>query len=46
VAGREPVLTLSALVGAISLARAVDDPELSKMILTNAAKALKELRPK
>ncbi len=42
VAEREAVLTLSVLVGAISLARAVDDPELSEAILTNAATALKE----
>ena len=42
---REAVLTLSALVGAISMARAVDDPELSEKILTNAAAALKERIP-
>jgi TetR/AcrR family transcriptional repressor of nem operon len=41
---REAVLTLSALVGAISMARAVDDPDLSQQILTSAAAALKELR--
>jgi hypothetical protein len=46
VAEREAVLTLSVLVGAISLARAVDDPELSETILTNATQALKELKPK
>ena len=39
---REAVLTLSALVGAISMARAVDDPDLSEQILTNAAAALKQ----
>jgi TetR/AcrR family transcriptional repressor of nem operon len=39
---REAVLTLSVLVGAISLARAVDDPDLSEQILTNAAAALKQ----
>lgn len=39
---REAVFTLSVLVGAISMARAVDDPELSRQILTNAAAALKE----
>jgi TetR/AcrR family transcriptional regulator, transcriptional repressor for nem operon len=39
---REAVLTLSVLVGAISMARAVDDPDLSQKILTNAAAALKE----
>jgi TetR/AcrR family transcriptional regulator, transcriptional repressor for nem operon len=36
------ILTLSVLVGAITLARAVDDPELSEQILKNAAVALKE----
>ena len=44
-AEREAVLTLSALVGAISMARAVDDPNLSQQILTNAATALKERIP-
>lgn len=39
---REAVLTLSALVGAISMARAVDDSDLSQQILANAAAALKE----
>jgi TetR/AcrR family transcriptional repressor of nem operon len=39
---REAVLTLSVLVGAISMARAVDDPDLSRQILTNAAAALKQ----
>jgi len=39
---REAVLTLSALVGAISIARAVDDPDLSEQILANAAAALKQ----
>jgi TetR/AcrR family transcriptional repressor of nem operon len=38
---REAVLTLSALVGAISMARAVDDPDLSQRILADAAAALK-----
>jgi TetR/AcrR family transcriptional repressor of nem operon len=42
VAYREAVLTLSALVGAISMARAVNDPGLSKQILTDARAALKE----
>jgi TetR/AcrR family transcriptional repressor of nem operon len=42
---REAVLMLSALVGAISMARAVDDADLSKQILTNAAAALKERIP-
>jgi TetR/AcrR family transcriptional regulator, transcriptional repressor for nem operon len=42
---REAVLTLSALVGAISMARAVDDPDLSEQILTNAAAALKDRSP-
>jgi TetR/AcrR family transcriptional regulator, transcriptional repressor for nem operon len=45
VAEREAVLTLSVLVGAISMARAVDDPDLSQQILTNAAAALKERTP-
>jgi TetR/AcrR family transcriptional repressor of nem operon len=40
----EAVLTLSVLVGAISLARAVDDPDLSEQILTNAAVALKRCK--
>jgi TetR/AcrR family transcriptional repressor of nem operon len=39
---REAVLTLSALVGAISMSRAVDDPDLSQQILAHAAAALKE----
>jgi TetR/AcrR family transcriptional repressor of nem operon len=39
---REAVLTLSALVGAISIARALDDPELSEQILADAAAALKQ----
>ena len=39
---REAVLSLSALVGAISMARAVDDPDLSQQILADAAAALKE----
>jgi TetR/AcrR family transcriptional repressor of nem operon len=38
---REAVLLLSALVGAISMARAVDDSDLSKQILSDAAAALK-----
>ena len=42
---REAILTLSLLVGAISLARAVDDPDLSQQILTNTAAALKERIP-
>jgi len=37
----EAVFTLSVLVGAISMARAVDNPDLSQQILTNAAVALK-----
>jgi TetR/AcrR family transcriptional regulator, transcriptional repressor for nem operon len=40
--GRDAVLTLSVLVGAISMTRAVDDPDLSRRILTNAAAALKQ----
>ena len=39
---REAILSLSVLVGAISMARAVDDPDLSRQILTNAAAALKQ----
>ncbi len=39
---REAVLTLSVLVGAISMARAVDDPDLSEQILASAAVALKQ----
>jgi hypothetical protein len=42
---RDAVLTLSVLVGAISVARAVDDPDLSQQILTYAAAALKDLIP-
>jgi hypothetical protein len=42
---REAILTLGALVGAISMARAVDDPDLSRQILTNAAAALKARIP-
>ena len=41
-AEREAVLTLSVLVGAISMARAIDDPGLSRHILDNAAAALKQ----
>ncbi len=39
---REAVLTLSVLVGAISIARAVDDPDLSEQIMANAAAAVKQ----
>ncbi len=38
---REAVVLLSILVGAITMARAVDDPDLSEQILTNVATALK-----
>ncbi len=41
---REAVLTLSVLVGAISIARAVDDPDLARHLLANAAAALKRGR--
>jgi TetR/AcrR family transcriptional regulator, transcriptional repressor for nem operon len=41
-AEREAVLTLSALVGAISIARAVDDPGLSEQVMASAAAALKQ----
>jgi TetR/AcrR family transcriptional repressor of nem operon len=40
---REAVLTLSVLVGALSMARAIDDPALSEQILADAAAALIEL---
>jgi TetR/AcrR family transcriptional repressor of nem operon len=36
----EAILTLAALVGAVAMARAVDDPELSDEILTRTANAL------
>jgi len=36
----EAILTLSALVGAVAMARAVDDPEFSDEILTRTANAL------
>jgi TetR/AcrR family transcriptional regulator, transcriptional repressor for nem operon len=39
---REAILTLSVLVGAISIARAVDDPDLSEQIMASAATALKQ----
>jgi hypothetical protein len=42
---REAVLTLSVLVGAISMAPAVDDPDLSDQILSNAADALTARTP-
>jgi hypothetical protein len=42
VAKREAVLLLSALVGAISIARAVDDEALSNLIPRDAGTALKE----
>jgi hypothetical protein len=38
---REAVLLLSALVGAITIARAVDDPDLSRRILADVAATLK-----
>ena len=41
-AEREAVLTLSVLVGAISIARAVDDSDLSEQIMASAAAALKQ----
>jgi TetR/AcrR family transcriptional regulator, transcriptional repressor for nem operon len=44
-AERQATITLSLLVGAITIARAVDDPGLSDQILTNAADALKERNP-
>jgi TetR/AcrR family transcriptional repressor of nem operon len=42
-ARRQAVLTLSVLVGAVSMARAVGDPTLSDQILADAAAALSEL---
>jgi len=42
---REAVLTFSVLVGAISIARAVDDPGLSEQIMTQAAAALNQRIP-
>lgn len=42
VAEREAIVTLSTPVGAISMARAVDDPDLSQQILTIVKGALKE----
>lgn len=39
---REAIFSFSALVGAISLARAVDDPALSAQIMAETAAALKE----
>jgi TetR/AcrR family transcriptional repressor of nem operon len=41
-AEHEAVLTLSVLVGAVSMARAVDDPGLSEQIMASAAAALKQ----
>ncbi|WP_089100410.1 TetR/AcrR family transcriptional regulator [Streptomyces hyaluromycini] len=40
---RQACLALSALVGAVAMARAVGDPELSAEILSETAAALKEL---
>jgi TetR/AcrR family transcriptional repressor of nem operon len=42
---REAILTMSALVGAISIARAVDDLDLSERLLANVAAALKVHTP-
>ncbi len=42
VARREAIHTLSAMVGAMVLARAVDDPELSDEILANMRAALRQ----
>jgi hypothetical protein len=41
---REAVVTLSVVVGAISMARAVDDPDLSRQILSDAAALKQRLR--
>jgi TetR/AcrR family transcriptional repressor of nem operon len=46
IADREAAFVMSALVGAISIARAVDDPDLSRQILTNVRASLKEHIPK
>lgn len=40
---RQAYLVLSALVGAVAMARAVDDSDLSKEILSETASALKQL---
>ena len=42
----DALLTLSALVGALSMARAVDDPELSDEILQRTARALHRHNPR
>jgi TetR/AcrR family transcriptional repressor of nem operon len=42
IADREAAFVMSALVGAISVSRAVDDPDLSRQILTNVRVSLKE----
>jgi TetR/AcrR family transcriptional regulator, transcriptional repressor for nem operon len=42
---REARLTISALVGAISIARAIDDPDLSEQLLSDVAAAVKERIP-
>jgi TetR/AcrR family transcriptional repressor of nem operon len=41
---REAILILSSMVGAISMARAVDDPELSEEILRSATAGIKMMR--
>jgi TetR/AcrR family transcriptional regulator, transcriptional repressor for nem operon len=41
---RQACLVLSALVGAVTMARAVGDPELSREILAETASALKDLQ--
>lgn len=41
---RDAILTLSALVGAIAMARAVDDADLSHQILVDTAGALAAIR--
>jgi TetR/AcrR family transcriptional repressor of nem operon len=41
-ARQEAVLTLSVLVGALAMARAIDDPGLSDQILADASSALKD----
>jgi hypothetical protein len=43
VARRDSILALSALVGAVGMARSVDDDQLSREILNGTAEALKFL---
>jgi TetR/AcrR family transcriptional regulator, transcriptional repressor for nem operon len=45
-AGAEAIFTLSAMIGAVTLSRIVDDPGLSAQILDETKKYLLKLRPK